>query len=300
MNTRKKLIILFSFIGLGVCFLVTTLARYSSSSVWNYYLESHGFYFSSDSLGSDKRNVNTLWDGNSVHFNLKNNSNNNLITDYDIRYTVTCEVLSDIPVVCKLNGTQNSSVNGVLSHNARCVNNVDQVDVSSLTKTECELGGYDWQVLAVNQDLYFDLEATEDYDIQNVEVEITVSSTSPYRKSINGTFSLFKNTPDAGSITKTINDGVDSDELVLTNSYDTRKCLNVTFDSTKRIVDVTNDMSNTDVDANGYVNEFEISIDSKSNKKIKFFNKDFSSNYTVDDFVVTEIGCQVVAKVFGL
>ena len=59
-------------------------------------------------------------------------------------------------------------------------------------------------------------------------------------------------------------------------------------------------MSNTSVDANGYVNEFEISIDSKSNKKINFFNKDFSSNYTVDDFVVTEIGCQVVAKTFGL
>ena len=172
MNARKKLIIMFSFIGVGVCFLVTSLARYCSSSVWNYYLESHGFYFSSDFLGNDKRNVNTLWDGNSVHFNLKNNSNNSLITDYDIRYTITCEVLSDIPAVCKLNGTQNSSLNGVLSHNSRCVNNVDQVDVSSLTKTECELGGYDWQVLAVNQDVYFDVEATEDYDIQNVEVEL--------------------------------------------------------------------------------------------------------------------------------
>ena len=33
-----------------MCFYLTSLARYSSSSVWNYYLESHGFYFSSDFL----------------------------------------------------------------------------------------------------------------------------------------------------------------------------------------------------------------------------------------------------------
>lgn len=291
MNTKKKMIIIFSFVGVGICFLLTSLARYSSSSIWNYYLESHGFYFSSDSLGDNKRNVNTLWDGNSVHFNIKNSSNASLITDYDISYSVSCTVLSDIPVTCRLNGTENSSVNGVLSNNSRCINDVDQVNVSSFNKTECELGGYSWQNLAVTQDIYFDIVPIDDYDLQNVEVEITVSSTSPYRKSISGTFSLFKNTPDTGSITKTINDGVDSDDLILTNSYDIRKCLNVSFDSSKRIVDYTNDMENVTTDGNGYINEFDIRIDSKSNKRIKFFNKDFSSNYSVDDFVVTEIGC---------
>ena len=120
---------------------------------------------------------------------------------------------------------------------------------------------------------------------------VTVNSTNPYKKSISGVFSLFKNARDLGSISKIVNDGVDSDDLIITNSFDTRKCVNVKFDSSKRIVDYNDSMSNTSLDASGYIKEFNISIDGMSNKKIKFFNKDFSYNYSVDDFIVTETGC---------
>lgn len=274
-----------------MCFYLTSLARYSSSSVWNYYLESHGFYFSSDFLGNNNNNVDTLWDGNSVHFNIKNSSNESLITDYDIRYNVSCEVLDDIPVTCRLNGTNNSYYTGVLSSNSRCINDIDETDVSSFNKTECEIKGYSFENLAVNQDLYFDVVPDEGYELNNVQVLVTVNSTNPYKKSISGVFSLFKNARDLGSISKTINDGVDSDDLIITNSFDTRKCVNVKFDSSKRIVDYNDSMSNTSLDASGYIKEFNISIDGMSNKKIKFFNKDFSYNYSVDDFIVTETGC---------
>lgn len=274
-----------------MCFYLTSLARYSSSSVWNYYLESHGFYFSSDFLGNNNNNVDTLWDGNSVHFNIKNSSNESLITDYDIRYNVSCEVLDDIPATCRLNGTNNSYYTGVLSSNSRCINDIDETDVSSFNKTECEIKGYSFENLAVNQDLYFDVVPDEGYELNNVQVLVTVNSTNPYKKSISGVFSLFKNARDLGSISKTINDGVDSDDLIITNSFDTRKCVNVKFDSSKRIVDYNDSMSNTSLDASGYIKEFNISIDGMSNKKIKFFNKDFSYNYSVDDFIVTETGC---------
>lgn len=283
-----------------MCFYLTSLARYSSSSVWNYYLESHGFYFSSDFLGNNNNNVDTLWDGNSVHFNIKNSSNESLITDYDIRYNVSCEVLDDIPATCRLNGTNNSYYTGVLSSNSRCINDIDETDVSLFNKTECEIKGYSFENLAVNQDLYFDVVPDEGYELNNVQVLVTVNSTNPYKKSISGVFSLFKNARDLGSISKTVNDGVDSDDLIITNSFDTRKCVNVKFDSSKRIVDYNDSMSNTSLDASGYIKEFNISIDGMSNKKIKFFNKDFSYNYSVDDFIVTETGCQVVAKVFCL
>ena len=274
-----------------MCFYLTSLARYSSSSVWNYYLESHGFYFSSDFLGNNNNNVDTLWDGNSVHFNIKNSSNESLITDYDIRYNVSCEVLDDIPATCMLNGTNNSYYTGVLSSNSRCINDIDETDVSSFNKTECEIKGYSFENLAVNQDLYFDVVPDEGYELNNVQVLVTVNSTNPYKKSISGVFSLFKNARDLGSISKTVNDGVDSDDLIITNSFDTRKCVNVKFDSSKRIVDYNDSMSNTSLDASGYIKEFNISIDGMSNKKIKFFNKDFSYNYSVDDFIVTETGC---------
>ncbi len=291
MSSKKKLILVLCLVGAGMCFYLTSLARYSSSSVWNYYLESHGFYFSSDFLGNGNNNVNTLWDGNSVHFSISNSSNESLITDYDIKYNVSCEVLNDAPATCKLNGTNNSYYTGVLSSNSRCINDIDETDVSSFNKTECEIKGYSFENLAVNQDIYFDVVADEGNELDSVEVLITVNSTNPYRKSISGVFSLFKNTRDLGSISKVINDNVDFDDLVIINSYDTRKCVNVKFDSFKRIVDYSDEMSNTLLDEFGYIKEFNVSIDGMSNKKIKFYNKDFSYNYSVDDFIVTETGC---------
>lgn len=291
MITKKKLIIVFCLIGIGMCFYLTSLARYSSSSVWNYYLESHGFYLSSDYLGNGNNNIDTLWDGNSVHFNIKNSSNEVLITDFDIRYNVSCEVLNDIPATCKLNGTSNSYYSGVLSSNSRCINDIDEVDVSSFNKTECEIKGYSFENLAVNQDIYFDVVPDDGYELNNVQVLITVNSTNPYTKSISGVFSLFKNSRDLGSISKSINDYDDYDDLILTNSYDSRKCINIKFDSSKRTVNYDSGMSNIVLDDSGYIEEFNVSINGMSNKKIKFFNKDFSYNYSVDDFIIDETGC---------
>ena len=292
MKKKRTILIILILLTLISFSYLTSFARYSSNYVWNYYLESHGFYLTSDFLGLDKKNINTLWDGNSVHFNIKNFSNNNLITDYDIRLDVTCEVLNGDPYICKLNGTESSSLNLVLSANSQCINNVDDVDTSGFSKTECELGGYTWQVLAVNQDAYFTLTSTNGSEINNANVKITVRSTSPYRKTITGIFNLFKNSKSVGEIIKQVNDNELYDELVITNSYNIRKCILVTFNSSTRTVDKTNDMLNITTDNNDYIDSFKIVLDGKTNKKIRFYNKDLSSNYQIDDFVVSESsGC---------
>ena len=291
MNTKKKFIIIFCLVGSFLFFTLRSLARYSSSSVWNYYLESQGFYLTSDSLGNEKKNVNTLWDGNAVHFTIKNSSNESLVADYDIRYNVNCEVLSEIPVTCKVNGGQTSSFTGVLSSNSRCVNEVDDVDVTLFNKPECEMNGYNWEKVPVTRDLYFEIVPENNYEVNNVDVRITVNSVSPYSKTMTGVFSLFKNAPDTGSISKNINNFVDYDDLILSNSYSTRKCVKVEFDSSKRIVDFDDNMANTVLDTSGYITGFNTSINGMSNVRFKFFNKDFSSDYNVDDFIITEIGC---------
>ena len=67
---RKYLIMIVIF--LGTILLITngfTLAKYVSNTVWNYYLNSQGFYLSSDQLGNNVKNVNNVWDGTSIHFN---------------------------------------------------------------------------------------------------------------------------------------------------------------------------------------------------------------------------------------
>ena len=293
MKSKKKILIVLILIAILGFSHLKSFARYGSNYVWNYYLESHGFYLNSDSLGLDKKNTNTLWDGTSVHFGVKNYSNNDLITDYDIRYTVTCEVLNNDPYTCKLNGTQNSTLNLVLSSNSRCVNETnDEVNVSEYSKSDCELGGYIWRNLAVNQDVYFDVIGNNGVEVNNARIKITVNSTSPYRKTITGIFNLFKNTQSTGEIIKQIYDNNLYDELVITNSYDIRKCVEVSFNTDTRTVEKDSDMINPVVDSDGYIESFKILIDGKSDKVFKFYNKDFGSNYSIDDFTVVESnGC---------
>ena len=281
MKKRYKIILIVVLIGFCLGLFLTTLARYSSSNVWNYYLESQGFYFSSDNLSNDQVNVDTFWDGSSVHFNLKNFSNNNLITSKDISYQVSCEVIdSDIP--CTLNGTESSTVNGVLSKSSRCVNEIDQIDVSSMNKTECEVAGYTWENISVTNDLYFDIDSDE---ITDVSVLITVNSTSPFRKTMTGVFNLSKSEVVTGNIDYNVNHYDSFDELIISNSYDTGKCISVSFDSSKRIVDITNDMNIISSDNNGYVNSFSFGVGSMSNDKIVFYNK---TGLDFNDIVVSE------------
>ena len=281
MKKRYKIILIVVLIGFCLGLFLTTLARYSSSNVWNYYLESQGFYFSSDNLSNDQVNVDTFWDGSSVHFNLKNFSNNNLITSKDISYQVSCEVIdSDIP--CTLNGTESSTVNGVLSKSSRCVNDIDQIDVSSMNKTECEVAGYTWENISVTNDLYFDIDSDE---ITDVSVLITVNSTSPFRKTMTGVFNLSKSEVVTGNIDYNVNHYDSFDELIISNSYDTGKCISVSFDSSKRIVDITNDMNIISSDNNGYVNSFSFGVGSMSNDKIVFYNK---TGLDFNDIVVSE------------
>ena len=281
MKKRYKIILIVVLIGFCLGLFLTTLARYSSSNVWNYYLESQGFYFSSDNLSNDQVNVDTFWDGSSVHFNVKNFSNNNLISSKDISYQVSCEVIdSDIP--CTLNGTESSTVNGVLSKSSRCVNEIDQIDVSSMNKTECEVAGYTWENISVTNDLYFDIDSDE---ITDVSVLITVNSTSPFRKTMTGVFNLSKSEVVTGNIDYNVNHYDSFDELIISNSYDTGKCISVSFDSSKRIVDITNDMNIISSDNNGYVNSFSFGVGSMSNDKIVFYNK---TGLDFNDIVVSE------------
>ena len=290
---RKKVIIIMVLVTVFSVTVLSSFGRYSSNKVWNYYLESQGLYLTSDYLDFNKKNINTLWDGESVHFNVKNYTSSDLITDYDIKYTVTCEVLNNDPYTCKVNGTNKSEASLVLSSNSNCVNRIDQTDVSSFGKSECEMKGYEWHNIAVDQDVYFDLVANNNNTpINTANVKITVRSTSPYTKTLTGTFSLYKNKGVAGQIIKQINDNELYDDLVITNSFGVRKCLLVEFDSTTRSLNNMDGILTPTVDNNGYITSFKIVVDAKNSKKIRFYNKDLSTNYTTDDFVITESnGC---------
>ena len=293
MNKKVKIIICFVILGLGLCFTLTSFARYTTNKVWDYYLKSHGFYLSSDNLGNDQRNVNTLWDGHSVYFNIKNSLNNNLVTDYDINYTVTCEIMDEsFDGVCSLNGTNKSTYTGILSNNSRCINNKnDGVDVSKFNKSKCEINDYVWYNQGVESDLYFDV-ISNSGEIRNVDVLITVNSTSPYKKTMTGIFNLYKNEVDTGSLIKQVFRKDYYNLLVISNSFDSNKCVSVSFDSKKILVDSKSNYSNLVLDDDGYIKEFKFNLSSKSNEKILFYDRLSNIEISEEDFnVLLSSGC---------
>lgn len=284
----KKKIIIFGIILITIILITSgfTFARYVSKSIWNYYLESQGFYLSSDKLSEDtSQNVDTLWDGESIHFSLTNTLNNEYGTDYDIDYTVNC--VTNNGSECYINGTDSSTYNGVLSTYSVCVNNKDDgVDTSSFDKTNCEINGYEWDNIPTVKDLYFDI---ADKDLSEVTATITVTSTSPYTKTLTGDFILTKDKNIVGNITMDYQNYSSYDNLVISNSYDNDKCVKITWNADNLRID-SNDFLSYQTDSNGYINEIDIKINKKNNINYKFYKVN-DNTYSTKDFNLTEIEC---------
>ena len=222
---RNYVLVMISIaVGGIICIFGFTFAKYVSNSVWDYYLKSRGFYFSSDYLGTSTiNNYNTLWDGGSVPFNIRNNLNDSVITDYDIDYRITCSVEGEAATYaeCHMNGTTTHTQDGVLSSFQVCINNTDdEIDVSLFNKTNCELGGYDWTNQIAIKDLYFDVVLTdEQYELTDVTVNVTATSTAPYSKILRGNFVLHKSNVEEGRIALNFKNYADYNRLTISNSY---------------------------------------------------------------------------------
>lgn len=296
MKKGRRYLFIFVIVQVALLLLINTFsyARYVSNSVFNYYLESKSFYFTSDYLSiNTTKNVNNVWDGSSTHFSLKNSINNGAVSEIDINYTVSCSVVNlDTEVDCFINGTHSSTYNGILSTYKSCINNSnDGVDVSSYTETECEVGGYIWKSHAMESDIYFDLVPKNDYQISDAEVLINVS-TSPYNKVLKGKYIFHKVEPIVGSINSTYENYIDYDRLNLTNTYSQNRCVSVKWNADNLRIDaLSSEFSEVLTDENGYINQFKLHIDSKKSVSYRFY-KTNNNIYSVEDFVIEELdGC---------
>jgi hypothetical protein len=296
---KKYLILVILMIAIAVFFVCGfTLAKYVSNSFWDYYLKSKGFYFSSDYLGSTTiQNVNNLWDGDSVHFNIKNNLNQKVITNYDINYNASCTVLGEASsyVECHMGGTNSSSEQGTLSRIEACVNNTpDGINVSSFNETDCETQGYEWTDQIASKDLYFDIVLTDNnYQLKDLKVNVTVTSTSPYHKTLTGEFSLYKINNEGNSVSLSYKNYVDYDRLIVSNPTLENKCVEVSWDASKLIINAdSNQYSSSELDENGYINKIKFNINAKNSASYIFYKRDFDMPYDVNEFNIIETdGC---------
>ena len=284
---KKKNILILCGILVGIVLLnyAYTYAKYVANSTWNYYLQSKEFFFSSDSLDSEGfKNVNTTWDGNKTTFNVKNSISLDKITDYDIKYDVSCEVLEGDGAKCLMNGTGTNTFSGTLSSNQMCINKTDdKVDVTDYNKSKCEIDGYTWSKIEATKELYFEI----DKNIDDVVVLVTLKTKEPYSKTITGTFTLHKGIKEIDKLVKSYESFTNYDILTIKNLYQASKCVDVKFDSTKFRIDTDNlDIKKYEEDTNGYVNKVSLQLESNKDYKIKLYKTIFDELY--DDSYFTD------------
>lgn len=299
MDKDKKYMFLTILILVGILVIVNSFsyAKYISNSVWNYYLKAKGFYLTSDDLDDNNTlNTNNAWDGSRVHFNIKNSLNEKVMTEYDINYEVSCSVLGDESETtnCYLNGTSSNEYEGILSSLDGCSNNTDDgVDTSLYDRSSCEISGYTWEKQIGVKDMYFEIINNDGEEINDVTVNITVTSTAPYSKTISGDFKLHRSYVDDGNINSIYKSNDGYGRLTISNSYSENKCVSILFDSSKLRADIkTEDINSYNSDGDGYINEMNITIPSKNSISIIFYELNDEITYSQSDFTVDEsLGC---------
>ena len=290
---KKKYMLLGVLILSIILFVINgfSYAKYISNSIWNYYLSSKGFYFESEDLSADsKKNVNNMWDGESTYFSITNSLNDALATESDINYTVTCTVENseENGNLCYLNGTNSNIYSGILSGSTSCVNmSNDGVNVSSYTKTECEMNGYNWTNQVAYKDIYFDVVNKDGLEVADATVNIEVKTTSPYEKILLGKFILHRVDSNDGKLYINYNSYSDYEEVTVSNSTAYDKCGELIWDDSNFIIDDNNFLSyktNTD----GYIEKIVFNINTKNSLIYRFYKRNLENSYDISAFSLVE------------
>lgn len=287
--TYSLAITVVALVGLLILTRGITYAKYVSNSVLNYYLNSKGFYFRSDDLTAEtKNNVDTSWDGNKVSFTINNSSNKSLATEYDIQYEITCAIAeTDTTKVCYLNGTNSSKVTQTLSADFACKDTTNNKDVSSLDESTCTKQGYTWTAIPSTSTNYFEVVDINGKDVDTANVIITATSTSPYKKTIKGKYTLNKDKSELGTLSLKYETKTHYENVIVTNSYNEDKCIKLTWNSDNLVIDNSNSMQTIEND-NKYINGVIFKLNKKDSTNFIFYKQDKSKTYSEADFALVE------------
>lgn len=292
----KRIIITLVVILIFMATATLTLGKYAYNNAWNYYLTSKGFYFESDLLDiNTKKNSLLKWDGSNINFDIKNSQNDKLISEYDISYKITCEVLGEESnyMKCNLNDTNDSVFNGTLATTSKCINDIDDIDVTLFSKAECEVSGYKWIEEVISKNNYFNLELTDPTkSIDEVSVKIIAESITPYHQTLTGVFNINRVEGVDLEIVPTYQEYREYSELSITNITTSEKCVSVVFDSSKYSLDLNeNDILEYLMDSNDKINSIKLILNKESSKSYKFYKINSNEIYSVNDFLIEEKQC---------
>lgn len=285
--SNRKQIIIFLWILLCVTSFVVVFGRYVTNSVNNFFLRSKEFYFYSDKLSEDKAIFQIEnWSGvddYTITVNMNSRKNNIQVASYDISY--------DIKYSC--------------SENAICQLSKNSGKISKDSNTD-----------------FFNLTITPNKQLETgdkVVVEIEATSTTNYKKTIKGKFTLvvgqenltyqitdktndtYMNLRITNTLsyyivrqnfdTYTTGQKIDIDTYLALTEENKTKCyssiITIKFDPKKVLLDITNEnyknSTNTTtatIDGKKYINSVTLPIDAISSVDLRFYKVDTTKNYT--------------------
>ena len=281
----KKLIILLILLPL---FLIGTAAgRYVYVEIRDFYLASKNFYFNSDKLNDPMARYQIdNWSGVDEYpiiFNMNSYLNNKKFAKSDITYSVTYSCSSNL--TCQISGNY-----GTISANTH----TDSFTITMTPNAPFNDGDEAW-------------------------LEVSATSTSPYRKTIKGRLTLkvgkmgvfyeivdkvnqpyfdlnITNTIDYYTVktafgTHQVGDKIDINTYLSLSEADRKKCastiMNLSFDPNKTLLDITNSnylnatsTTTTRINNYDYINGLTFKIDALSSTVVRFYKKDVTKNYT--------------------
>lgn len=283
---NKKIIIFSIFFLILICF-IPTIGKYVGKNSKNYYLNSKNFYFNGDKLEENgivyqAENWSGV-DSYSVTFNMNSYKNNTEFSKTDISYDISYTCSSN--VICTINKT--SSVIYSSLH-------TDSFTVTVTPRISLNDGDKAW-------------------------INVTATSTSPYTKTLTGTFNIVvgrmglsyeiidnENSPFFEvSITNTLNyyvvreafdsysigDRIDINRYVSLSDTNKAKCasslVTLGFNPSIVLLDMTTtaylnatNTTQTAINNFSYINGLTFKIDALSSYRVRFYKVDSRQNYT--------------------
>ena len=283
---KKQVIIL---IGILLCFLSfsITLGRYATNNIHNFFMRTKEFYFESDKLDEDTALFQVEnWSGvdsYTVTINMNSRKNNIEAATYDIGYNIkyTC---SD-NAICSLSKTQ-----GIIFADT----NSDFFNLVITPNTALDTG--DKVVVDI------EVESTTNYKKtlkgrftlvvgkENLSYQITDSSNNPYMDlSLTNTLTYF--TVREPFDNYELNQRINVDTYLSLSEENRKKCksavVKIDFNPNEILLDLTSEMyaqatdiRTTNVNGNIYVNSLTVELDVESSANLRFYKVDTSKDYT--------------------
>lgn len=230
---KKRIIILAVLLVVASLFSIgRTFSKYVNKTNWDYSYNSKDFYFTSDYLTEEESTlIYNSWDGSDITFNISNALNSDTYTKENITYEVSC--LSN-DTTCKIN--DKSSVTSVLTGNTYS-----------------------------NEELILTLGEFE----SNANVTVVARSIKPYKKTLQVTFDIKKETL-INDINYTLKKYDNLSKLQINNNGNTEKCININILKSNIRVSKSTDMKNIKTN-NDVIKSFDLNINANEEKTIEIY-----------------------------